>query len=219
MSPSTVTYTSVYFDYKPWRFQWVSDVESQSPEEAPQSPEQEPPSPDYVPGPEHPPSSDMYLVLSTRSYVANTDPKEDLEEDPEEDPADYPVDGEDDEKEDSFKDDNDEEEDASKEDEDEEEEHLAPIDSVVAKPTLPQTIVPVFVTRLHRAQIFVRPHTPPSPSTEALIAEFAFAPTPPSPPPSLLSPLSSSLPKIPSPPLHTSPAYAEAPLGYRAAMI
>ncbi|GJX35005.1 hypothetical protein Tco_0246562 [Tanacetum coccineum] len=79
------------------------------------------------------------------------------------------------------------------------------------------------MTRLHRAQIFVRPHTPQSTFTKALIAEYAFAPTPPSPPPSPLSPLSSPLPKIPSPPLllpplHTSPTYAHAPLGYRAAI-
>ncbi|GKB46464.1 hypothetical protein Tco_0897217 [Tanacetum coccineum] len=70
-------------------------------------------------------------------------------------------------------------------------------------------------------------------SIEALIAEFASAPTPPSPPPSPLSPWSSTLLKIPSPPLpvlslllplpspptHTSPTYADASLGYRAAMI
>ncbi|GKA15856.1 hypothetical protein Tco_0695603 [Tanacetum coccineum] len=70
-------------------------------------------------------------------------------------------------------------------------------------------------------------------STEALIAEFASTPTPSSPPPSPLSPWSSPLPHIPSPPLpvlspplplpspptYTSPTYAEAPLGYRTAMI
>ncbi|GJU52199.1 hypothetical protein Tco_1225913 [Tanacetum coccineum] len=69
--------------------------------------------------------------------------------------------------------------------------------------------------------------------TEALIAEFASTPSPPSPPPSPLSPWSSPLPRIPSPPLpvlspplplpspptHTSLIYADAPLGYRAAMI
>ncbi|GJT16384.1 hypothetical protein Tco_0875090 [Tanacetum coccineum] len=49
-SSSTVTYTSVYTDSDPWRFQWVSDDKL----EAPQSPRQAPPSPDYVPGPEHP---------------------------------------------------------------------------------------------------------------------------------------------------------------------
>ncbi|GKF06066.1 hypothetical protein Tco_0036734 [Tanacetum coccineum] len=61
-------------------------------------------------------------------------------------------------------------------------------------------------------------------STEALIAEYASAPTLPSPPPSPLSPLSSPLSRIPSPPLllpppYTSPTYASAPLGYRAAII
>ncbi|GJU77982.1 hypothetical protein Tco_1275052, partial [Tanacetum coccineum] len=53
-SSSTVTYTSVYTNSEPWRFQWVSDEEP----EAPQSPGQAPPSPNYVPGPEHPPSPD-----------------------------------------------------------------------------------------------------------------------------------------------------------------
>ncbi|GKC23008.1 hypothetical protein Tco_1025158 [Tanacetum coccineum] len=52
---SVVTYTSIYTNSEPWRFQWVSD------EEAPPSPDyvpgpELPPSPDYVPGPEHPPS-------------------------------------------------------------------------------------------------------------------------------------------------------------------
>ncbi|GKC84288.1 hypothetical protein Tco_1140005 [Tanacetum coccineum] len=63
-------------------------------------------------------------------------------------------------------------------------------------------------------------------SAEALIIEYASAPTPTSPPPSPLTLLSFPLPQIPSPPLpipspstHTSPTYAEAPLGYRAAMI
>nr|GEU58247.1 cationic amino acid transporter 2, vacuolar-like [Tanacetum cinerariifolium] len=53
-SSSTVTYTSVYTDSEPWRFQWVSDEEP----EAPQPLEQATPSPDYVPGPVHPPSPD-----------------------------------------------------------------------------------------------------------------------------------------------------------------
>ncbi|GKC36803.1 hypothetical protein Tco_1049187 [Tanacetum coccineum] len=60
-------------------------------------------------------------------------------------------------------------------------------------------------------------------STKALIFEYAYAPTPPSPP-SPLSPLSSPLPMISSLPLllpllHTSPTYAYAPLGYKAAMV
>ncbi|GKG52496.1 hypothetical protein Tco_0547371, partial [Tanacetum coccineum] len=36
---------SVYTDLEPWRFQWVSNAEPQSPEAAPQAP----PSSDYVP--------------------------------------------------------------------------------------------------------------------------------------------------------------------------
>ncbi|GJY00900.1 hypothetical protein Tco_0359052 [Tanacetum coccineum] len=88
-----------------------------------------------------------------------------------------------------------------------------------APPVSPQTTVPFAQTRLCRAQISVRPHTPPSPSVEARIAEYAATPTPLSPPPSPLSPLSSLLPRILSPPLRTSLTYVEAPLGYRAAMI
>ncbi|GJX06805.1 hypothetical protein Tco_0194737 [Tanacetum coccineum] len=62
-------------------------------------------------------------------------------------------------------------------------------------------------------------------SIEARIVEYAAAPTPPLPPPSPLTLLSSLLPQIPSPPLPlpspptTSSTYAEAPLGYKAAMI
>ncbi|GKC12650.1 hypothetical protein Tco_1009432, partial [Tanacetum coccineum] len=131
----------------------------------------------------------------TSSYVADSDP---LEEDPKEDPADYLADEREDEEEneDSSEDDEEEEEEASEDDD--EEEHLAPADS-----TLPA----IDSTRLRRAQIFVRPHTPPSPSVEARIAEYAAAPTPPSPPPSPLSPLSSLLPQIPSPPLPSPPLF------------
>ncbi|GKA79552.1 hypothetical protein Tco_0786148 [Tanacetum coccineum] len=80
------------------------------------------------------------------------------------------------------------------------------------------------MTRPYRAQISVRPHTPSSPSTEALIVEYASAPIPPSLPPSPLSPLSSPLPMIPSPPLllpplQTSPTYTSASLAYRVAMV
>ncbi|GJZ00426.1 putative reverse transcriptase domain-containing protein [Tanacetum coccineum] len=62
-------------------------------------------------------------------------------------------------------------------------------------------MVPVSMTRLYSARISVRPHTPPSLSTKALIVEYASSPTPPSPPPSPLSLLLSSLPQIPSLPL------------------
>nr|GEV19810.1 hypothetical protein [Tanacetum cinerariifolium] len=63
MLSSTVTYTSVYTDFEPWRFQWVSDEELEAPAKAPPSPDYVPgpkhlPSPDYVSRPEHPPSPD-----------------------------------------------------------------------------------------------------------------------------------------------------------------
>ncbi|GKC08382.1 hypothetical protein Tco_0999992 [Tanacetum coccineum] len=59
-----------------------------------------------------------------------------------------------------------------------------------------------FILTLLELWISVRPHTPPSPSTKALIAEFA-SPTPPSPPPSPspLSPWSSPFLQVPSLPL------------------
>ncbi|GKA25192.1 hypothetical protein Tco_0711225 [Tanacetum coccineum] len=215
MSSSTITYTSVYSDSEPWRFQWVSDDELYVPKEAPQP-------------------LDPITRLSP-SYVTDSDSsKEDLEEDPEEDPAEYPVDGGDDD------DDDDDKEEASEEDE-EEEEHLALADSttlpvVVPVPSTEDTEAfetdksaptpPVPSPRLCKTRISIRPQTPMAASAEALIAEYASAPTPPSPPSSPLTPLSSLLPRIPSPPLplpspptHTSPIYNEAPLGYRAAMI
>ncbi|GJW33637.1 hypothetical protein Tco_0053669 [Tanacetum coccineum] len=152
-SSSTVTYTSVYSDSEPWRFQWVSDEEP----EAPPSPDyvpglEHPPSPDYVPGPEHPPLPDYvpepeypeYLVPSDNEVPIKDQPLHTdaspialspgyvVDFDPEEDPADYPADegddDDDDDDEDESSEDDDEEED-SNEDEDEEEDHLASIDS------------------------------------------------------------------------------------------
>ncbi|GJU11252.1 hypothetical protein Tco_1133648 [Tanacetum coccineum] len=142
-SSSTVTYTSVYIDSEPWRFQWVSDKELEAPEEAP-------PSPDYVPGPEHPPlpvyvpepKYPEYLVTSdakapmedqplpadasptalSSGYIADSDPEEN-KEDLEEDPVDYPADVRDN--------DNDDDDDDDVEEDEEGEEHLAPADSFV----------------------------------------------------------------------------------------
>ncbi|GJT67257.1 hypothetical protein Tco_1018737, partial [Tanacetum coccineum] len=110
----------------------------------------------------------------------------------EEDPADYPTNKGDD-KEESSKDDDDEEEDEASEEDEEEEEHLASADS----------------TTLHAIDL-----VPSAEDTEA----FETDESAPTPPPSPLSPLSSPLPRIPSPPTHTSPTYAKAPLGYKAAM-
>nr|GFB25902.1 hypothetical protein [Tanacetum cinerariifolium] len=125
----------------------------------------------------------------------------------------------------------------SEDDDKEEEEHLAladssdvPVDDLVPSAEDTEAFetddsAPIPSPRRHTARMSVRPQTPMSAITEALIAEYASAPTPSSPPPSPLSPLSSPLPQIPLPPLPlpspptTSPTYAEAPLGYRAAEI
>ncbi|GJY69574.1 retrovirus-related pol polyprotein from transposon TNT 1-94 [Tanacetum coccineum] len=102
-------------------------------------------------------------------------------------------------------DDDEEEEEASEEDEDEEE-HLASVDSAVATPPpSPRTSVPFSQTYLCRAQKIIRLQSP---------TEDCQTPIP-SPP---LHVLSLPLP-LPSPPTHTSPTYADAPLGYRATMI
>ncbi|GJT82435.1 putative reverse transcriptase domain-containing protein [Tanacetum coccineum] len=180
----------------------------------------------------------IYLSLTlSPGCVADFDP----EEDDEEDHAHYPADGGDDDDESSDDDDdndNDEEEEqeALEEDEDKKEEHLAPVDSTSlpaidlvssaedteAFETDESTPTP---PRPYRARMSIRPHTPPSPSVEALFSRFMAALALPSPPPSPLTSLSSPLSQIPLPPLPlpsptvASPTYAEAPLGYKAAMI
>ncbi|GKD92837.1 hypothetical protein Tco_1372674, partial [Tanacetum coccineum] len=68
-------------------------------------------------------------------------------------------------------------------------------------PISPHHIIPFSETRLRRAQISIRPYTPPPPSAEARLVRYISAPALPSPPPSPLRSLSSSLPLIPSPPL------------------
>nr|GEV36369.1 putative reverse transcriptase domain-containing protein [Tanacetum cinerariifolium] len=213
MSSSTITYTSVYTDSEPWRFQWVSGEEA-------------PPSLNYVPGLEHPHSPDYVLGLEEpeqaplspdnvpgpeyRSYVADSDP----EEDPEEDRADYPADeGDDDESSEDDADDKDEEEASKEEDDDEEEEeHLASADSS-AIPTVDLVSsaedTKAFETdesapippspRPYRAGIYVRLRPP-----MAALIEARIIPSPPLP--------------IPSPPT-ARPTYAEAPLGYKAIRI
>nr|GEV11180.1 hypothetical protein [Tanacetum cinerariifolium] len=204
-----------------------------------------PPSPDYVPGPEHQHSSvyvpepeyPEYLVPSRNEasiedqpllddpsptalslgYVADSD----LEEDPKEDHADHLADGEDCDDE-SSNDDDDEDEESS---EDEDEEDLDPIDSSaipVVDPVLSAGDTEAFETDESVP-------TPPSPRSPQIVAEVARLIALPTPPPSPLTPLSSPLPQISSPllpvsypplplrlPSVDSPAYVEAPLGYRA---
>ncbi|GKA99566.1 hypothetical protein Tco_0827560 [Tanacetum coccineum] len=196
---------------------------SEAPEEAPQFPKQAPPSPDYVLGPEHLPSPDYvhgpeypkYLVPSddevpiedqplpadaspttlSPSYIVDSNP---LEENREEDPTEYPADVEDDDDDDND-DDNDDDDDEDDEDDEEDDRgrsyRAAMIRSRVVSPS------PVPSPRLRRARIPVRPQTPMSAATWALIAAIANALPSSSPPPSLITPLSSLLPQIPSPPL------------------
>ncbi|GKD30130.1 hypothetical protein Tco_1240908 [Tanacetum coccineum] len=148
------------------------------------------------------------------------DDDEDPEEDPEEDHTDNPADGEDGDDEPS---DDDDDDDTNDEDEEpieyeEEEEHLALTESSVvpvvdpvpsaedteafetdkSAPTSrsPQTRVLFSQTCLRRERKTVRLEPPMSASMEARIAKHAAAPIPP-----------------------TSPAYDQAPLGYRASVI
>nr|GEV46836.1 hypothetical protein [Tanacetum cinerariifolium] len=186
----------------------------QSSEQAPPSPDYVPgleypeyvaASDDEIPIKDHPLPADASPTALSPCYIVDSD----IEEDPKEDLVDYPIDrGDDDdqEEESSEDDDDDEEKEASKEEEDEE--HLASADSVALRvidlvPSAeetepfkidesdatppPQIIVPISMTRLHRARITVRPHTLTSPSAEALIAEAASPLHVPSPPLLLLA--------------------------------
>ncbi|GJU25286.1 hypothetical protein Tco_1163907 [Tanacetum coccineum] len=146
------------------------------------------------------------------------DNDEDPKEDHEEDHIDYPADGEDGDDEPSDDDDDDDDEDEEPTEDKEEEEHLDPanpsavpvVDPVPSAgdtktfetdefaPTSgsPQTRVLFSQTRLRRARKTIRLEPPMSASMEARIAEHVSAPIPP-----------------------TSPAYGQAPLGHREAMI
>ncbi|GKD95876.1 hypothetical protein Tco_1379773 [Tanacetum coccineum] len=174
---------------------------------------------------DQPLSVDASPTALSPGYVADSDPlEEDPEEDPKEDPADYPADEGYDEKEEeesSEDDDNDDEEEASEEDDDDEEEHLAPADSAAlpaidfvpsveetepfetdksaaTPPPPPCAVVPLSMTRLHRARITVKPQIPLSASIKARIVEYVSAPSSLSPSP--LTSYSSPLHQIPSPP-------------------
>ncbi|GJZ94251.1 putative reverse transcriptase domain-containing protein [Tanacetum coccineum] len=187
--------------------EWVSDDEPQSPEAAPQLPEQAPPSLDYVSGPEHPPSPDYVPGPEYPEYVAPADEEIPTEDQP------LPADASPAALSPGYVADSDPEEDPEEDPAD----YLADGGDDEERRRSPPRLM--MMMRRRRASV----------STKALIAEFASAPTPPSP----LSPWSSPLPQIPSPPLpvlspplplpspptHTSLTYADAPLGYKAAMI
>ncbi|GJW85400.1 hypothetical protein Tco_0158545 [Tanacetum coccineum] len=209
-------------------------------EEVAQQGQAHPLSPAYVPDPikldEHvedqPYTNDASPTTESPRHIADSesiekdsidypdepeDDDEDLEEDPEEDHTDYPADGEDGNDEPSDDDDDDDDtndKDEEPTEEEEEEEHLAladPSEVPIVDP-VPSTRdtekfktdesaptpskVPFSQTRLRRAWKTVRLEPPMSASMEARIANHAAAPIPP-----------------------TSPAYDQAPLGHRAAMI
>ncbi|GKE41698.1 hypothetical protein Tco_1468982 [Tanacetum coccineum] len=163
MSSSIVTYTSVYSDSEPWRFQWVSDIEPQSPKAAPQAP----PSPDYVPGPKNPPSPDYIPGTEYPEYLVPYDD----EDDPKEDPADYP-------------DDDDDDDDEEEEEEESSKEHLAPADPT--PPRSPQTRIrphtPLSPSNKAIIAEFASAPTPPSPPPFPLSPLSSLLPRIPSPP-------------------------------------
>nr|GEY46558.1 hypothetical protein [Tanacetum cinerariifolium] len=186
-----------------------------------------PPSPDYVSDPKHPPLPDYIPSLEYPEYLVPSDD----EEDPMKDHAEYPVDEGDKEEEESSRDDaDDEDEEEDDDDEEEKEEHLASANSFavpIDDPDVPEADVPPR-KRLCLTACAPRFETPATYGSiyGGTLAEYAVPPTPPSPPPYPFTPLLSLPPQIPSPPLplpspptHTSPTYAEAPLGYRASMI
>ncbi|GJW55934.1 hypothetical protein Tco_0100019 [Tanacetum coccineum] len=220
------TYTSISFDSN--GLSWgiplinVGELPEMDPyEEVAQQGQAHPLSPAYVPDPmeldEHVP---VYVSEPEHlEYHAPSD--DDVQEDPEEDHTDYPADEEDgDEPSDDDDDDDDDtcDEDEEPTEDEEEEEHIAPADPFAVPvvdpvpsagdteafetdesaptPGSPQTRVPFSQTRLRRAQKTVRLEPPISASMEARIVEHAVTPIPP-----------------------TSPAYDQAPLGHRAAMI
>ncbi|GKC59722.1 hypothetical protein Tco_1087320, partial [Tanacetum coccineum] len=201
----------------------------------PEHPEYHAPSDDDVQVEDQPYADDASPTAESPRYIADSDSMEedsidypdepedddeDPEEDLEEDHTDYPADGEDgDEPSDDDNDDDDIDNKDEEPTEDEEEEgHIAPADSSTVPvidfvpsagdteafktdksaptPGSPQTRVFFSQTRLCKEQKTVRLEPPMSASMEARIAEHAATPIPP-----------------------TSPAYVQAPLGHRAAVI
>ncbi|GKE11072.1 hypothetical protein Tco_1414623 [Tanacetum coccineum] len=169
-------------------------------------------SPDYVPEPEYPeylepsnakaPIEDQPLPVdaSPTALSPGNVADSDQEEDPEEDPADYSADGGDDnESSEDDADDEDEEEAYEEEDDDEEEEeHLASSNSSIVLVVDP-------IPSAEDTEAFETDESALTPPLPRPYRRRIYIPSPPLP--------------LPLPPTHTSPTYAEAPLGYRAARI
>nr|GEW39767.1 hypothetical protein [Tanacetum cinerariifolium] len=211
---SAVTYMSIssYSNGPSWGIP-VMDVgelpEMDPCEEAAQQGQTVPPSsPAYVPDPEklehHIPVYVLEPIYS--EYLAPSDDDIPVEDQPlpadaslvalspgyvadsdlEEDHADYPGNGEED---------DDDDDDHDNDDDDEEDEHLAPADS---------SDVPIVdpVLSAEETEAFETDESAPTPPSPKCHMAMIFIPSPPLP--------------LPSPPTHTSPTYAEAPLGYKA---
>ncbi|GJT12947.1 putative reverse transcriptase domain-containing protein [Tanacetum coccineum] len=218
---SAVTYTSISSDSN--RLSWgiplvnVSELSDMDPyEEVTQQGQAPPLSPAYVPDPikldEHVPpyADDASPIAESPGHIPDSesmeedsidypDDDEDLEEDPEEDHTDYPADGDDGDDEPSDDDDDDDTDDEDEEptEDEEEEEHLAPADpSAVPVVNHVPSARDTEAFETDEAQKTVGLEPPMSASKESRIAEHVAAPIPP-----------------------TSPAYDQAPLGHRAAMI
>ncbi|GKD17462.1 hypothetical protein Tco_1206620, partial [Tanacetum coccineum] len=132
--------------------------------------------------------------LMEEDSIDYLDDNEDPEEDTKEDHTDYPADGEDGDDEPSNDDDVDKDEDPTEDEQ--EEEHLALTDSFAVPVVDPVPSARDTETHLRRAWKTVKLEPPMSASMEARIAAHAAVPIPP-----------------------TNPAYDQAPLGHRAAMI
>ncbi|GKE35589.1 hypothetical protein Tco_1454911, partial [Tanacetum coccineum] len=217
---SNVTYTSVSSDSNrpaSWGIPLVNA--SELPEMDPYEVEDQPYADDASPTAESPgyiADSDSMEEDTDDDSIDYPDEPEDCEEDDDEDPEEDPSKEHEPEDDDDDDDTDDEDEEPTKDEE--EEEHLALTDSSVVPivdhvpsagdteafetdksaptPRSPQTRIPFSQTRLCRAQKTVRLEPPMSASMEARIAEHAVVPIPP-----------------------TSPAYDQAPLSHRAAMI
>ncbi|GKD93840.1 hypothetical protein Tco_1373677 [Tanacetum coccineum] len=161
----------------------------------------DPPSPDYVPGLEEPEqallSPDYIPGQEYPNYLASSDDEIPIEDQP------YAVAASPIALSLGYIEDSDPKEDP----EDESEDGPFETDKSVATPP------PVYRTT---ARMYIRAHAPTPFPSEAEVDKLLALPTL---PPSPLTPLSSPLPQIPSLPTHTSPSYAEAPLGFREATI
>ncbi|GJV48429.1 putative reverse transcriptase domain-containing protein [Tanacetum coccineum] len=210
---SAVTYTSISSDSNgpSWGIPLVNagELPEMDPyEEVAQQGQAPPLSPAYVPDPieldEHvsvedqPYVDDALPIAESLRHIADSESMEEDSIDYPDEPEDKDEDPEEDPEEDhtdypaNGEDGDDKPSDDDDEDDDTNDEDEDPIEDKES----PQTRVPFSQTRLRRARKTVRLEPPMSASMEARIAEHAAAPIPP-----------------------TSPAYDQAPLGHRAAMI